>query len=910
MPYSSAAIRLLSASVLVFASCVALVSCQGQQLVYRGTGINGSHDRADSNDDIIVIGGLFLVHDGKNSKCDHIRIDYIQRMEAMVLAIHKINGDDSLLPGVTLAYEIRDTCGNTNFALEQTLHFVTEGRVQNGKRGSVSGVIGPAFSFISTSVASLLRLFQIPQISFGATADTLSDKSRFDYFLRTVPPDSLQATAIADIIIHFNWTYVIVIFSDDVYGRGGITSLKNELELKNSSANVCIAATLAISDSTDYDQIVETIDQEWVANSSVIVMYAHLVHAECLLEAASQKAKIDKDFAKRNITWIGSDSWGGARFLKYSDLLSGDLHTTVQVPPNKEFEDHFLSLHPSNNSANPWFDEYWEEMFNCSLGVRRINVEECDLENQVLSQSKSYSHVTHVSLTTDAVYAFAHAIHKMQQDLCPGGRGLCTEILDQSNFLKGGAINGELLLKYLYKVSFHGASADTIEFDENGDVKGSYRITNLQKDTNGYLAYTPVGRWDGAGGAEQSIPLKFNKDIQWKHSLNGSDVPISICSQPCREGEYQQHAANQPECCWTCKPCEGTRQVSDGLECRKCDLGYRPNENRSRCVFIQPSFLRWSDPLAVILIMLAILGIAATTFVSVVFVVFNKEHIIKASSRELSAVLLCGIMLCYLLPFLYIAKPSPVLCAIRRLGVGFCFAVCFSSLLVKTNRIHRIFNRKSKSIQAPPLISPQSQLFFTAILVAIQMVIAIVWLIVEQPCTIFAYNDFNTDLLCGENPYIGFSVTLAYNLLLLIVTTYFAFRTRRVPQNFNEAKFINITVYSLCILWLAFIPMYFVSASVLRTSFQTASLIIAIILTATICLCCLLAPKIYFLFSTKQQKHSDQSHGSNSMNMDTFGSNRKLNTTAYVLRDQVITRDQKSDSSKITQIDASVQTEN
>lgn len=74
----------------------------------------------------------------------------------------------------------------------------------------------------------------------------------------------------------------------------------------------------------------------------------------------------------------------------------------------------------------------------------------------------------------------------MQQNHCPGGRGLCAEILDQSNFLKEGAINGELLLKFLYQVSFDGASADRIEFDKNGDVKGSYKIVNLQKDTNGW----------------------------------------------------------------------------------------------------------------------------------------------------------------------------------------------------------------------------------------------------------------------------------------------------------------------------------------------------------------------------------------------------------------------------------------
>ena len=856
---------------LLFASCVALVSCQGPELVYSGTGINGSHDRVTSNNDTVVLGGLFSVHKNENNKCGRIRIYHIQYIEAMILAIHEINSNDSLLPGVTLAYEIRDTCIHTNYALEQTLRFITESReLGKGKTGSVSGVIGTPFSSISIAVASLLRLFHIPQISYAASAEVLSDKSRFDYFLRMVAPDSLQAKAIADIIIQFNWTYIIAIYSDDTYGEDGVTSLTNELKSSNLSSHICIATTIAVSDSTDYAQIVETIDREWIANSSVIVVFSHIAHARALFEAALERENDNKEFAKRNITWIGSDSWGNNRPLEYNELIRGLLSVVPQVQLNKEFEEHFLSLHPRNNRANPWFNEYWEEIFNCSLGGRN-DVMDCDLDNQVISESQSYDQGLLVSFTIDAVYAFAHALHNMQQDHCPSGRGLCLEILEESNNLKGGAIKGELLLKYLYNVSFNGASADRIEFDENGDMRGSYEIINLQKDSNGHFSYVAVGKWDGSS-TEQDMALVFNKNIQWKYSLNDSDVPVSVCSLPCSEGEYPQTViVNQEECCWSCKQCDRTRQVSDGSECRDCDQGFRPNEDRTRCIFIQPSFLRWSDPLAIVIILLALVGITATTFVIVVFLRYHEERIIKASSRELSAVLLCGIMLCYLLPFIYIVKPSPVFCAIRRFGVGFCFSICFSPLLVKTNRIHRIFNRKSNSTKAPLFISSGSQLFFTALLVAFQIAIAVVWLVVELPSITSVYNDFTTDLLCGENPYIGFSVTLAYNLLLLIVTAYFAFRTRKVPQNYNEAKFINITIYSLCILWLAFIPMYFISTSVLRTTFQTGSLTIAIILTATVCLCCLLAPKIYFLFSNKKIEN-DQS---GTTNMDTFRTNKE-----------------------------------
>ena len=414
---------------LIFAGYV-LVSCKGPQLVYRGTGINGSYARATSND-TVVIGELFTVHErANNTECGKIRIHYIQYIEAMILAVHKINSNDSLLPGVTLAYEIRDTCIVLNIALEQTLNFITSSEERNGKKGSVSGVIGTPFSFTSIAVANLLRLFQIPQISYAASAEELSDKTRFDYFLRTHSPVSLEAKAIADTIIHFNWTYIITVYTDDSYGKGGIASLTSELESSNSSSHtICIATMIPVSESTtsvDYDHIMETIDQKWVANSSVVVLFGHLFNAEALFEAALRREAVNKEFARRNITWIGSSSWGTNRPLQYNELIQGLLSVIPQVPLNEEFEDHFLSLHPNNNSANPWFNEYWEEMFNCSLGGR-MNVEECDLDNQVLSQSERYDQGILVSFTIDAVYAFTHAIHNMQQDHCPGGRGLCPE---------------------------------------------------------------------------------------------------------------------------------------------------------------------------------------------------------------------------------------------------------------------------------------------------------------------------------------------------------------------------------------------------------------------------------------------------------------------------------------------------
>lgn len=92
---------------------------------------------------------------------------------------------------------------------------------------------------VSFQVANLLRLFQIPQISYASTSAKLSDKTRYDYFARTVPPDFYQAKAMAEILRYFNWTYVSTVASEGDYGETGIEAFEQEARMRN----ICIATS-------------------------------------------------------------------------------------------------------------------------------------------------------------------------------------------------------------------------------------------------------------------------------------------------------------------------------------------------------------------------------------------------------------------------------------------------------------------------------------------------------------------------------------------------------------------------------------------------------------------------------------------------------------------------------------------
>lgn len=96
---------------------------------------------------------------------------------------------------------------------------MSEYSCENGKRPiykphkPVTGVIGASFSVVSIMVANVLRLFKIPQISYASTSVELSDKSRFEYFSRVVPPDNFQAQAMAEVVqtLHLHYTSTVAV---------------------------------------------------------------------------------------------------------------------------------------------------------------------------------------------------------------------------------------------------------------------------------------------------------------------------------------------------------------------------------------------------------------------------------------------------------------------------------------------------------------------------------------------------------------------------------------------------------------------------------------------------------------------------------------------------------------------------
>ena len=55
----------------------------------------------------------------------------------------------------------------------------------------------------------------------------------------------------------------------------------------------------------------------------------------------------------------------------------------------------------------------------------------------------------------------------------------------------------------------------------------------------------------------------------------------------------------------------------------------------------------------------------------------------------------------------------------------------------------------------------------------------------------------------------SYMIAFSYPILLVIICTVYAVLTRKIPEAFNESKFIGFSMYTTCVIWLAFIPIYF-----------------------------------------------------------------------------------------------------
>nr|BFE64467.1 hypothetical protein GCM10020063_089930 [Dactylosporangium thailandense] len=139
---------------------------------------------------------------------------------AAKLAIKEINEAGGVL-GQQVQVVEGDDGTNPEIAKATAAQFIAQG---------VAVIIGAGASGVSAAVIPQVALAGRVMISPSATSDALTKVDDKGFFFRTSPPDTLQAKAVADIIMRDGHTKVAIIARDDNYGSGLAEGVKADLQ--------------------------------------------------------------------------------------------------------------------------------------------------------------------------------------------------------------------------------------------------------------------------------------------------------------------------------------------------------------------------------------------------------------------------------------------------------------------------------------------------------------------------------------------------------------------------------------------------------------------------------------------------------------------------------------------------------
>ncbi|KAG9273403.1 extracellular calcium-sensing receptor-like [Astyanax mexicanus] len=798
----------------------------------------------------VIIGGLFPVHFA-GPEPDHAFIERVQEgrcqsadlrsyrwLQSMIFTVEEINRDQSLLPNLTLGYLAADTCLTEGSTLRAALSLVT------GMEETVSGeqctmapnvpiIIGDARSSASIVVADTLGVFGIPMVSYFASCACLSDRTRFPTFFRTVPSDAFQAKAMARLLRLMKWSWVGVISGDDAYGKSGVQLLLQELK----DSGVCVEYIEVIPKSFAEIRIRRIVERIQSSSAMVVVSFAISPDMEVLL----------KEVVRQNVTdrqWIATEAWSTSsqHSALSANCLAGTLGFALRRVDIQGLGFYLTQLSPDPQHLNdPLVQSVWEELFGCRFGEETQSGPPrpmCTGLEKVEEQGEVYSDINYN--VYKAVYAIANAIHDMlacQPGKGPFENGECPDI---------NPVRPKQLVHYLKTVKFTTPQGELVYFDENGDPSASYDIINWHMGAEGKVEFVQVGQFDAARGPKQDFQMDFGK-VVWGGGWN-NEVPVSVCSESCPPGSRKAVQKGKPICCYDCIPCAKGEisNATDSTECTKCPDRFWSNTDRTECIPMSEEFLSFQDDMGIILAALSVAGAVLTTSVLGAFIRHRDTPLVRANNSELSFLLLVSLTLCFLCALAFIGRPAPWSCMLRHTLFGISFVVCLACVLSKTVVVLVAFRATLPGSNLMKYFGPLQQragIFFCTM---VQVGICVLWLALAPPLpTETAGGELGARivLLCAVGSVVGFSLVLGYIGLLASVCFLLAFFARKLPDTFNEAKFITFSMLIFCAVWITFVPAYVSSPG----KYTVAVEVFAILASSYGLLLCIFAPKCYII---------------------------------------------------------------
>ncbi|KAH0502343.1 Vomeronasal type-2 receptor 1 [Microtus ochrogaster] len=362
-----------------------------------------------------------------------------------------------------------------------------------------AALVGDTRSSLSVSMARLLGLYKFPQVSYSSSLPSFSDKIQFPSFLRTVPSDLTSCRAVTQLIIHFQWSWVIILAHDDDFGEQASSLANQEL----SPAGVCIEFTLHVPSHESMGKIGEIVQKMQKCTARVVLVFLSnsnfllILHGLLGVPVSGQ-------------VWVSKDTTHMALALSIpgiSQVLFGTFGILHHSSRATGFPEFLANLRPSQTPEDMFIKKFWEITFDCTWPHQSSTVTEgvqlCSGNESLINKQYPFPEVSRTHAAYPAVYSIAHALHDVitsgQQD------GKSTDSQDFQPWQ---------LLQALRNVHFKTPDGSEIIFDANGDLVTHFDIFQGQKTTEGVFRSVHVGMIDPQVSLGNKMMVYLKDEIQ------------------------------------------------------------------------------------------------------------------------------------------------------------------------------------------------------------------------------------------------------------------------------------------------------------------------------------------------------------------------------------------------------------
>lgn len=542
--------------------------------------------------------------------------------------------------------------------------------------------------------------------------------------------------------------------------------------------------------------------------------------------------------------WILSDAPSTSTQL-VEGILESALGFAFHAFSDSGFKEHlkdiFVKLGDNKSFPERSFStsEIWKRLKNKKCVHRQI--EQCS--NDLIMESYSY----YVPCIIDAVYATAHALDIFSRNF---------SFSETKDRLKLQIARSSDVQKLLGRVNFDGLTGK-IKFDRFGDRGWAYYdIFSFKKVPNGdveSVKTVPIGEWKISKRNETR--LIFHEALNW--TTTSGRPPKSDCSEQCPPGTRKSFTS---PCCWQCLPClGGTISPSAGSEsCSECPIGTKSNQAKTECVALPSANISYGSASGILILTFATLGVVVTLLCLAALYKFWNSPIVKASNRELSVVLLLAILSLLSLAFINVFLSTNVICKIiyplRYLTYNFCLSI----LLVKVLLISSAFQVPIMTSLEFASLSNKAQVRIVIASLVPLLSVLMPWLLLDPPFNMqHTYpKRYTFDECKAYSSSVGKSLFLAtcfYIFFQMLLSSFCAFKIRKVPENFSEAKRIAFSMYIFLFSLLCYHP---VELSI-DGWYVTVVDCVTTLLSSYGFLCCLFLPKMYILFFRQEMNDAN-----------------------------------------------------